>query len=748
MSFGSSIGDAFAIIGAIERIVNEVRAYQSAPLHFQRLAIELGFLSSVCKQVFELRPSLPDELQHIERIRAIAMQCLGPLQDFEAKMAKYENTLGTHRDCIRGKRRRVESIKGFGKQLHWSAIAQHDVNELRAILTSEILAINTLLTMIELSSLESQNFVNQTYLTQLRTLIRTTNDASTEIKRYLVDCKLASEKLESLITSGNMTQQQQTRILKIIENKTNDTRKAVCDLSRRHQHCALGVREAIDDVSSQIVKLFSFKGYMEDWIRQIVQFCKDIIAMVERNTQILLSLHGMMTKLSVLLSRSNIQLPILEFENPFGHTLALPYQLCDTWNNLHRLLLCMFFDKPGLKLVEAGRFLITNSNTNRIIKPNLWSTSIAPGDKVFMSMVLERIRNQRKLCPRCSHPLPILISGGAICQRCRLWSSTADDSNNAWGISEYSSKLSIPIPPPEEVRLQGSSWKGSWTSIPMRKQITRRVSTLSKKRRLEMLCNEDVDVSSRVLTDDEIEKTFRRVHVVAFQGDPLEALVKIGQRCRDLMVMFFPSFPSSHQSLSSPEFKDTFSSILADLEEIRNSGITPMAELDTRRGSAVEHMILETYLQKTATILENAPLGDIFSYEDIQKLVRWLQGEPEGYVRWSWRYGSSVLPPSPHTLAPDSFHTLNFHKYPISSLEEIKLEFSSSRRAAHGQPMPIYGRGRRDIDWRLVATSDSERPGTVMRANEISAEHISTLTGRMSAIIAHRKATRLLKQLS
>ncbi|KAI0453856.1 hypothetical protein F5B21DRAFT_269944 [Xylaria acuta] len=114
-----------------------------------------------------------------------------------------------------------------------------------------------------------------------------------------------------------MTQEQQMRILATIENKTNDTRRTVSDLSRWHQQEISGVEEAIDGVSTQIVKSFSFKGYMESRIRQIVQFCKDIIAIIEKNTQTLLLLHSIITQLSVLLSRSNINLPILEFENPF-----------------------------------------------------------------------------------------------------------------------------------------------------------------------------------------------------------------------------------------------------------------------------------------------------------------------------------------------------------------------------------------------------------------------------------------------
>ena len=143
----TSVGDIVAVASLIERIATEVKSYRSAPLHFQRLAVELGFLSQVCTQVFELRPVLPDEKLQVERVRAIAMQCLGPLRAFEAKMKRYENTLGSISSGGSFKKRK--RWDGLRKRLHWSSIARHEVDELRAILTSEILAINTLLTMHE-----------------------------------------------------------------------------------------------------------------------------------------------------------------------------------------------------------------------------------------------------------------------------------------------------------------------------------------------------------------------------------------------------------------------------------------------------------------------------------------------------------------------------------------------------------------------------------------------------------------------
>lgn len=148
----NSVGDVIAVAGAIERIVAEVKSYREAPLHFRRLAIELDFLGQVCNQVFKLQPTLPKERSHIERIRAIAMHCLGPLRAFEDKMRSYDNTFGIHGAAYAsgvaagGALLKMRNLK---KRLHWSAIAQHQVDELRAVLTSEILAINTLVTMHE-----------------------------------------------------------------------------------------------------------------------------------------------------------------------------------------------------------------------------------------------------------------------------------------------------------------------------------------------------------------------------------------------------------------------------------------------------------------------------------------------------------------------------------------------------------------------------------------------------------------------
>jgi len=70
----------------------------------------------------------------------------------------------------------------------------------------------------------------------------------------------------------------------------------------------------------------------------------------------------------------------------------------------------MFFDKPGLGLVERRRFVMLRAQTSLAIKPEFWSASVAPGDKIAMSMALEctpgswiAVEARRVDCPRCCY---------------------------------------------------------------------------------------------------------------------------------------------------------------------------------------------------------------------------------------------------------------------------------------------------------------------------------------------------------
>jgi hypothetical protein len=326
--------------GVIERIVAEVKAYKEAPLHFQRLAIELDFLYKVCHQVFELRPSSAADLAQLERIRAIALHCLGPLKEFETKMGGYESSLGLNLQP----KSKSGNLSRFKKRLQWSAITGHEVDELRAILTSELLAINTLLSMQRWyaillpvfgiygemgllthnprnrQGLQSQSSSNERFSAQLTCLMKTTNAAALEIHDFLLGSKATAERLEAAVTSAHAAEMERGQAISAIQQTVAETHGWVNSIGA-----------TLGNVSTQLTELFSLTKYLENWIRQIVECCKAIIGQVQQNTGMLLSLHGLVKSLEMTLRRTGIDLPVLELENPFGVRMALPYQLCDTW---------------------------------------------------------------------------------------------------------------------------------------------------------------------------------------------------------------------------------------------------------------------------------------------------------------------------------------------------------------------------------------------------------------------------------
>ncbi|KAK3934433.1 hypothetical protein QBC46DRAFT_399815 [Diplogelasinospora grovesii] len=114
-----SIGDVIAIATKPILIVSHLCTFNP---------IDLDFLGQVCTQIVDLRPNLPTEVAHIERVRTIALQCLGPLRAFEDKMREFENSLGPNprsrglqssslrrRDCM------AQKAADFKRRLHWSS---------------------------------------------------------------------------------------------------------------------------------------------------------------------------------------------------------------------------------------------------------------------------------------------------------------------------------------------------------------------------------------------------------------------------------------------------------------------------------------------------------------------------------------------------------------------------------------------------------------------------------------------------
>lgn len=182
--------------------------------------------------------------------------------------------------------------------------------------------------MCNRSSLRDQGVQSEGFAKQLKYLLAITAKASAEVRRSLIDAKLASENLERVIKTVHFTQSEQLQILKAIEGKSSAT---YCEAKSIREEQRAYTKQFHEAANAQITRIFSLKLYMEQWIKTIVEHCKQIIAMVQRNTELLLNMHSIMAKLETMLAGSRVDLPSIVFENVLGIKMLLPFQLCDTW---------------------------------------------------------------------------------------------------------------------------------------------------------------------------------------------------------------------------------------------------------------------------------------------------------------------------------------------------------------------------------------------------------------------------------
>ena len=143
MSFGYAVGDVIAILNLLERVAVEIRNYRDAPRHFQQLGAELYLVQRTLQRLLQIEPIGEEDVGQIEQIRAVAIHCHQPLQAFVNKMRPSEKSLGHVQSS--------GTLSTIGRRLHWSLITKNDVDELRKVIMSEMVTINMLLGMQQLS---------------------------------------------------------------------------------------------------------------------------------------------------------------------------------------------------------------------------------------------------------------------------------------------------------------------------------------------------------------------------------------------------------------------------------------------------------------------------------------------------------------------------------------------------------------------------------------------------------------------
>ena len=123
-------------------LVNQIRKSlkdaSGSASEFQGAVIELDNLAITLSHLERLEPT-EDNVDHINAIRAMALACKFPLEDFRNKIMRYETSLGPLA--------RRKSLYNVAQKVKWSVTFAEDVGKLRALITAKHVSINLLLGM-------------------------------------------------------------------------------------------------------------------------------------------------------------------------------------------------------------------------------------------------------------------------------------------------------------------------------------------------------------------------------------------------------------------------------------------------------------------------------------------------------------------------------------------------------------------------------------------------------------------------
>ncbi|KAH3960392.1 hypothetical protein HBI73_176210 [Parastagonospora nodorum] len=154
-----SVGDVFAIGKLIKDIVGALQSVGGAKSEYQELVREFQSLDTALRHLDRLedQTTVPN---HVGAIKAAALICRHPLQDFLTRIKKYETSLGPWS--------RAHAGKAAKDKLRWTLGERDDIRRLQTYLAIHLGTINTLLLehgleQMNLSEKKAEESVLQTH---------------------------------------------------------------------------------------------------------------------------------------------------------------------------------------------------------------------------------------------------------------------------------------------------------------------------------------------------------------------------------------------------------------------------------------------------------------------------------------------------------------------------------------------------------------------------------------------------------
>ncbi|KAI1299458.1 hypothetical protein F5Y03DRAFT_250448 [Xylaria venustula] len=388
MSFGFAVGDVLAVLGLFERVAIELRNYKNAPAHFQQLGVELELFHTTLKHVLCLSPEDAAEAKTLEQIRAIVMHCLPPIQALINKMRSKQSALGHYRS--------TRSLSNIGTRLHWSMIAQKDVEDLRTTILSEMVAINMLLSAQQLNLIRNLSLKSQdSKSAQTAPAVVEHSSALVEKTSKILDIlSTTPSTISELRSIATIQAEEQSKQLEVLDQSVVAVTAHLDMLSLSVTNGSALLRRQVSFMRRASDTMLRMLQNMKELLTLLAACSKEMLNAISRNTRAMLDVANQMRRIARAIEAIplHLTLDIIRLDDALGESWALPLQACTTWESFRDLLLGVVYanGRQGTDRIKSNQFVINLAKTGQVIQRENWTDAVKSGLHIEQAMIMSR----------------------------------------------------------------------------------------------------------------------------------------------------------------------------------------------------------------------------------------------------------------------------------------------------------------------------------------------------------------------
>ncbi|KAK3385318.1 hypothetical protein B0H63DRAFT_559950 [Podospora didyma] len=422
-AFGFSAGDFISAVTLLRTLSKALRDAGGAAEDYRNLKEELDVLHNVLAQ-FQASQSGPAGPFSSPTKQQIGL-ALKTSSEFLSFISKFDAKLGGQAPSA--------WYRGAGKKAQWAVVYAKKVEELRAKVGFHLQGLCLMLQADETAAKGGRTARMDSLLaaiaTETRNISATNINSTAAIERWetiIEDLKQSQESLISRYFNGTVAAlESQGSKLVHLENLLGDATNSFQGSTKSRdlfpagaeahspQEFQLASHPEQDEILFLLLRLLhTITRELRELLVRVWRFIPPFMAFIE-------ALLSTLRREPMLLVSDSIN-----FEDVLGRQFTLRYDFYRDLLRFESFLRHQFRQQPGERHVTSKQFLIMDSRSNLPVSSKSdWAKSVIPGCKITMSIKMQSLRGNARVCPRpgCNgNPASMQGHTTMVCRKCHL----------------------------------------------------------------------------------------------------------------------------------------------------------------------------------------------------------------------------------------------------------------------------------------------------------------------------------------